>query len=83
MTQEWQSSGQSTRLSQEITSEQDRLKEEKSDFSTKSKKSSSFQKLFGFDLSQLKSWGSAITLMFRPEDPSSLAVARILYGKRR
>jgi vitamin K-dependent gamma-carboxylase len=39
-----------------------------------------FSKLFGFKLSSLSNWSSFIELMNRPEDPSSLAVFRILFG---
>jgi hypothetical protein len=37
--------------------------------------------LFGFDLDDFKSWGNFVKLMNRPEDPSSLALFRILFGE--
>lgn len=37
--------------------------------------------VFGFDLSDFNSWTSFVKLMMRPEDPASLAVFRILFGK--
>jgi vitamin K-dependent gamma-carboxylase len=36
--------------------------------------------IFGFDLKELRSWSSLVKLLNRPEDPSSLAVFRILFG---
>lgn len=39
------------------------------------------RRLFGFDLSNFNSWSSFVKLMMRPEDPASLAVFRILFGK--
>lgn len=41
---------------------------------------SKFKSLFGFQLSDLTSWDNFVKLMNRPEDPSSLAVFRILFG---
>jgi hypothetical protein len=36
------------------------------------------RRLFGFELADLQSWSSFVKLMNRPEDPSSLAVLRII-----
>ncbi|CAF0926611.1 unnamed protein product [Didymodactylos carnosus] len=41
---------------------------------------SRMRRLFGFDFSDFQSWDSFLKLMNRPEDPSSLAVLRILFG---
>ncbi|CAF0789380.1 unnamed protein product [Didymodactylos carnosus] len=38
------------------------------------------RQLFGFDFTDFQSWNSFLKLMNRPEDPSSLAVLRILFG---
>lgn len=38
------------------------------------------RQLFGFELNNLKSWNKLVMLMNRAEDPSNLAVFRILYG---
>ena len=40
-----------------------------------------FLNLFGFELNELKSWNGLVRLLNRPEDPSSLALFRILFGK--
>lgn len=45
--------------------------------STENKK---MKKLFGFDFSDLSSWKNFVKLMNRPEDPSSLALFRIIFG---
>lgn len=39
-----------------------------------------FEHLFGFSLSELRSWKSFVSLMCRPMDPASLGVTRILFG---
>ena len=44
-------------------------------------KSSKMRRVFGFDLDDLSSWSKLVKLMMRPEDPASLAVFRILFGK--
>jgi hypothetical protein len=36
--------------------------------------------LFGFDANDLSSWNNFVSLMNRPEDPSSLGLFRILFG---
>jgi len=41
---------------------------------------STMRRLFGFELIDFKSWSNFVKLMNRPEDPSSLAVLRILFG---
>lgn len=41
---------------------------------------STMRRLFGFELDDFKSWSSFVRLMNRPEDPSSLAALRILFG---
>ena len=41
----------------------------------------SFEHLFGFSLSDLRSWKSFVSLMCRPMDPASLGVTRILFGE--
>lgn len=41
---------------------------------------SNMRRLFGFDMSDFQSWSSFVKLMNRPEDPSSLAALRILFG---
>jgi hypothetical protein len=43
---------------------------------------STMRRLFGFELADLKSWSNLVKLMNRPEDPSSLAVLRILFGMK-
>lgn len=40
-----------------------------------------FHHFFGFELNELKSWNGLVRLLNRPEDPSSLALFRILFGK--
>lgn len=40
-----------------------------------------FENLFGFDLNDLKSWDKLVSLLNRPEDPASLGLFRILFGK--
>lgn len=40
-----------------------------------------FENLFGFDINELKSWNKLVSLLNRPEDPSSLGIFRILFGK--
>jgi len=44
---------------------------------------STIRRLFGVELSDFKSWSNFVKLMNRPEDPSSLAVLRILFGKKK
>jgi vitamin K-dependent gamma-carboxylase len=44
-------------------------------------KESKMRALFGFDLNDFNSWGHFVKLMNRPEDPSSLALFRFLFGK--
>ncbi|KAL3875762.1 hypothetical protein ACJMK2_033680 [Sinanodonta woodiana] len=39
-----------------------------------------FRELFGFSLSDLSSWEAVIRLLFRPEDPASLALLRVFFG---
>lgn len=39
------------------------------------------QNVFGFETISLRSWSGFVKLMNRPEDPSSLAAFRILFGK--
>jgi vitamin K-dependent gamma-carboxylase len=41
---------------------------------------SKMKKLFGFDWEEVSSWQRLVKLLNRPEDPSSLAVFRILFG---
>lgn len=41
---------------------------------------STMRRLFGFELDDFKSWSNFVKLMNRPEDPSSLAAFRILFG---
>ncbi len=41
---------------------------------------STMRRLFGFELTDIQSWSNFVKLMNRPEDPSSLAVLRILFG---
>jgi hypothetical protein len=41
---------------------------------------STMRRLFGVELSDFQSWANFVKLMNRPEDPSSLAVLRILFG---
>ncbi|CAF0800127.1 unnamed protein product [Brachionus calyciflorus] len=41
---------------------------------------SQFELLFGFDYNDIKSWPKLVNLMNRPEDPSALALFRILFG---
>lgn len=40
-----------------------------------------FKRLCGFQLEDIKSWDKFVRLMYRPTDPSSLGIARILFGK--
>lgn len=44
-------------------------------------KSNKMRRVFGFDLDDLSSWSKLVKLLMRPEDPASLAVFRILFGK--
>ena len=37
--------------------------------------------IFGFEIDDFKSWNSFVKLLNRPEDPASLAIFRILFGK--
>lgn len=39
-----------------------------------------FKEVLGFELGQLRSWPKLVRLLNRPEDPSSLALFRILFG---
>ena len=39
-----------------------------------------FRRLFGVDTSDFQSWSALVKMLNRPEDPSSLAVLRILFG---
>ncbi|CAF1142299.1 unnamed protein product [Rotaria sordida] len=41
---------------------------------------STMRRLFGFELADFQSWSNFVKLMNRPEDPSSLAALRILFG---
>lgn len=41
---------------------------------------SRFFQLFGFKIDDVKTWSRSIQLLNRPEDPSSLAIFRILFG---
>jgi hypothetical protein len=41
---------------------------------------SKMKRLFGFESVDLKSWESFVAMMNRPEDPSNLAIFRILFG---
>ncbi len=43
-------------------------------------KKSLMNALFGFDVSDLSSWNNFVSLMNRPEDPSSLGAFRMLFG---
>jgi hypothetical protein len=43
-------------------------------------KFSTMRRIFGFELADFQSWSNFVKLMNRPEDPSSLAVLRILFG---
>jgi hypothetical protein len=43
---------------------------------------STMRRLFGVELNDFKSWSNFVKLMNRPEDPSSLAALRILFGKK-
>ncbi|KAG8225022.1 hypothetical protein J437_LFUL006033 [Ladona fulva] len=40
----------------------------------------SFERLFGFKLTDLASWDSFVRLLFRPSDPACLGVVRALFG---
>lgn len=40
-----------------------------------------FEKYCGFQLEDLLSWNRFVKLMYRPTDPSSLGLTRILFGK--
>ena len=42
---------------------------------------STMRRLFGVELDDFKSWSNFVKLMNRPEDPSSLAALRILFGR--
>lgn len=46
----------------------------------KPKELSKMRRWFGFDTTDLQSWTNFVKLLNRPEDPSSLAVFRILFG---
>jgi vitamin K-dependent gamma-carboxylase len=50
------------------------------DLKKQENKVSTMRRLLGFELSDLQSWSNFVKLMNRPEDPSSLAVLRILFG---
>ena len=41
---------------------------------------STIRRLFGCELVDFQSWSNFLKLMNRPEDPSSLAAFRILFG---
>ncbi|CAF4630438.1 unnamed protein product, partial [Rotaria magnacalcarata] len=41
---------------------------------------STMRRLFGVEMADFQSWSSFVKLMNRPEDPSSLAAFRILFG---
>lgn len=56
-----------------MSSENDKNKE-------KNKNVNKMKKLFGFDWDDVKSWSNLVNLLNRPEDPSSLAAFRILFG---
>lgn len=43
--------------------------------------SSKFERLSGFQLKDLTSWDRFVKLMFRPTDPASLGITRVLFGK--
>ncbi|KAJ1522865.1 hypothetical protein ONE63_002010 [Megalurothrips usitatus] len=40
----------------------------------------SFRAVFGVDVADLSSWGRFVAMLYRPTDPASLAVVRILFG---
>lgn len=40
----------------------------------------SFRAVFGVDVADLSSWGRFVRVLYRPTDPASLVVARILFG---
>ena len=44
---------------------------------------STMRRLFGVELRDFQSWSNFVKMMNRPEDPSSLAVLRIFFGKTR
>jgi len=44
---------------------------------------STMRRLFGVELADFQSWSNFVRLMNRPEDPSSLAALRILFGMNR
>ncbi|XP_073992155.1 gamma-glutamyl carboxylase [Rhodnius prolixus] len=46
----------------------------------KREESNKLEILLGFELKYLKCWNSFTTLLFKPADPSSLAITRILFG---
>ena len=56
------------------------IKKEESNKNQEMNREDRFEKLFGFKLNQLFSWKEFVKLMNRPEDPSCLAVFRILFG---
>lgn len=45
------------------------------------KKKNAFERVFGFTIEDITSWHGIVKLLHRPTDPSSLAVARILFGR--
>jgi len=51
--------------------------------SNKQHEISTMRRLFGVELADFQSWSNFVRLMNRPEDPSSLAALRILFGMNR
>lgn len=39
-----------------------------------------FERLCGFQIEDLTSWNRFVKLMYRPTDPSSLGITRMLFG---
>jgi hypothetical protein len=50
-------------------------------YDVKSKESSNFNEQFELSLDDIKSWESFIQFMYRPMDPASLGLIRIMFGK--
>lgn len=51
------------------------IKKEKETFHEK------FDRICGFQVEDLTSWEKFVRLMYRPTDPSSLGITRLLFGK--
>jgi len=50
-------------------------------YEVKSTGSSNFEEKFEFSLADIKNWESFIHFMYRPMDPASLGLIRIMFGK--